>query len=91
MSCGKPHGTPCDEVLAHLYEFLDDELAPPDKGAIRQHLSECGPCLREYGLEETVKQLVSRCCQGEHAPVELHQRVLLRIAEVRAQIVRLEP
>jgi mycothiol system anti-sigma-R factor len=58
MSCGKPHETPCTVVLAELYSYLDRELDPPGRAKIAQHLDECGPCLREYGLEEVVKQLV---------------------------------
>ena len=53
MSCGKPHETPCTEVLDRVYSYLDGELEATDgKAKIRQHLDECGPCLREYGLEE---------------------------------------
>ena len=58
MSCGNPHETPCTEVLAELYSYLDQELDSPGRAKIRQHLDECGPCLREYGLEEVVKQVL---------------------------------
>jgi mycothiol system anti-sigma-R factor len=89
MSCGKPHATPCDEVLDHLYELLDQELPDGERRRLKEHLQECGPCLRQYGLEETVKALVARSC-CEQAPVELQRRVLTRIAEVRAHIVAVE-
>jgi mycothiol system anti-sigma-R factor len=85
MSCGRPHETPCDEVLDHLYEFLDNELPDSDLGRIRQHLDECGPCLREYGLEETVKSLVKRSCH-DAAPDALRSKVLLKIQQVRVEI-----
>ncbi len=62
MSCGKPHETPCTEVLDRVYGYLDGELADMDCAKIRQHLDECGPCLREYGLEEAVKRLVHKHC-----------------------------
>jgi mycothiol system anti-sigma-R factor len=52
MSCGKPHETPCSEVLARVASYIDGELEGADHAQIRQHLEECGPCLREYGLEE---------------------------------------
>ena len=84
MSCGNPHGTPCDEVLGHLYEFLDGELAPPDKGAIRQHLDECSPCLEKYGLEQAIKALVKRSCGCDTAPTDLRGNVLARIERIRA-------
>lgn len=84
MSCGKPHETSCNEVLDQIYSYLDGELDPGGCGKIRQHLDECGPCLREYGLEEAVKKLVAQRCGCEHAPAELRTKILLRIEELRA-------
>jgi mycothiol system anti-sigma-R factor len=86
MSCGKPHETPCTEVLAELYSYLDQELGPPGRAKIAQHLDECGPCLREYGLEEVVKQLVYRCCRDDKAPTGLRVKVLVRIQEIRRDL-----
>lgn len=85
MSCGKPHGTPCAEVLDHLYEYIDHELPVADLSRMRQHLDECGPCLREYGLEEAVKALVKRSCT-EAAPESLRSRVLVQIRAVTVEI-----
>ncbi|MDQ1626979.1 MAG: hypothetical protein QOI54_723 [Actinomycetota bacterium] len=85
MSCGNPHETPCSEVLDRVYEYLDGEL---DKGKvhhIREHLDECGPCLREFGLEEAVKSIVRRSCHDQ-APAELREKVLWRIEAVRAEL-----
>jgi hypothetical protein len=70
MSCGKPHETPCTEVLDQVYSYLD----------------ECGPCLREFGLEEAVKRLVAKHCGCDPAPADLRAKILVRIREVRATI-----
>lgn len=86
MSCGRPHETPCSEVLDKVYLYLDGEADGSDHEHIRLHLDECGPCLRQYGLEQAVKALVARCCSGEVAPAELRQRVLLRIEQVRLDL-----
>jgi mycothiol system anti-sigma-R factor len=86
MSCGKPHDVPCSEVLALVYSYLDGEMEDASYGDIRQHLDECGPCLREYGLEEVVKKLVHKCCGHEAVPGELRAKVLTRITAVRAEI-----
>jgi len=86
MSCGKPHEVPCTEVLALVYSYIDGEMEDASSGQIRQHLDECGPCLREYGLEELVKRLVHSCCGQEETPGELRTKVLTRIATVRAEI-----
>jgi len=86
MSCGKPHETPCTEVLAELYAYLDRELDPPRRAKIAQHLDECGPCLREHGLEEVVKKLVHNCCGHDTVPTELRAKVMARIQEVRIEL-----
>ena len=86
MSCGKPHETPCSDVLARVYDYLDGEIDDDSVGHIRQHLDECGPCLREYGLEEVVKRLVHKCCGQEAVPGQLRTKVLTRIAVVRAEL-----
>ncbi len=86
MSCGNPHEVPCTEVLARVYSYLDGEMESVGYVEIRQHLEECGPCLREYGLEELVKKLVHKCCGHETVPSELRAKVLTRIATVRAEI-----
>jgi mycothiol system anti-sigma-R factor len=86
MSCGKPHETPCSEVLARVASYIDGELEGADYAQIRQHLDECGPCLREYGLEEVVKKLVHRHCGSDHAPSDLRARVLTRIQQVRVEL-----
>jgi mycothiol system anti-sigma-R factor len=89
MSCGDPHETPCSEVLEKVYLYLDGEADDHDHDHIRIHLDECAPCLRQYGLEQAVKALVARSC-AEAAPVDLRERVLLRIQQVRIEIDHVE-
>jgi mycothiol system anti-sigma-R factor len=86
MSCGNPHETPCSEVLARVYDYIDGELDVSNYAEIRKHLDECGPCLREYGLEEVVKKLVHKHCGHDLVPSDLRARVLTRIQEVRLEL-----
>ena len=86
MSCGKPHATPCDEVLVHVYEFLDGELSVVDRERFAQHLEECMPCMREAGIEEEVKALVRRSCGSDPVPVDLRSKVLLKIRQVQVGV-----
>jgi mycothiol system anti-sigma-R factor len=86
MSCGNPHEVPCTEVLERVYSYLDGELDGRDCAKIRQHLDECGPCLREYGLEEVVKHLVHKYCGIDAVPGELRAKVMLRIQQVQAEL-----
>ena len=89
MSCGDPHETPCSEVLEAVYLYLDGEDEPHDREHVRIHLDECAPCLRKYGLEQAVKALVARSC-SEQAPVELRDRVMFRLQQVRVEIEHVE-
>jgi mycothiol system anti-sigma-R factor len=82
MSCGDPHETDCGDVLGEVYLYLDLECSDDRRVVIRQHLDECSPCLREYGIEQEVKALVARCCGSEIAPAELRQRLRTRLAEL---------
>jgi mycothiol system anti-sigma-R factor len=86
MSCGKPHDVPCSEVLARVYDYLDGEIEESGLEQIREHLDECGPCLREYGLEEAVKRLVHKTCGSEKVPRELRTKVLTRIQAVQVEL-----
>ena len=86
MSCGRPHEVPCTEVLERVYSYLDGEADEAACAKIRQHLDECGPCLREYGLEEAVKRLVQKHCGHDAVPGDLRVKVLTRIRQVRATL-----
>jgi mycothiol system anti-sigma-R factor len=74
---------PCGEVLALVYSYLDGELGDAGCGEVRKHLEECGPCLREFGLEEAVKRLVQKHCGCDPVPRDLRAKVLTRIQQVR--------
>jgi len=82
VSCGDPHETDCREVLAEVYLYLDLECTETRRQIIRQHLDECSPCLREFGIEQEVKLLVARCCGAETAPMELRERLRIKLAEL---------
>jgi mycothiol system anti-sigma-R factor len=85
VSCGKPHETPCSEVLDRVYEYLDGELDRERMHVIKDHLEECSPCLAEFGLEDAVKAIVKRSCL-DHAPADLRSKVMRRIEAVRIEI-----
>ncbi|MFI7588376.1 mycothiol system anti-sigma-R factor [Spongisporangium articulatum] len=86
MSCGAPDDPDCSQVLNQVYEYLDGELSPADLLKIREHLDDCGPCLQQYDLDVALKALVRRSCGCDQAPVELRERILLKISEVRVQL-----
>jgi len=81
VSCGGPHEVDCAEVLAEVWLYLDAETDGQSREKIAEHLDECGPCLREFGIEQEVKALVARCCGGEVAPDSLRKRLITTIRE----------
>ncbi len=85
-----PGNIDCDDVLRDLYLYLDDESDDSLRNRIRQHLDGCGPCLRQYGLEQDVRALVARCCGSERAPQTLHDRVRVRITEISVETAHIE-
>ena len=85
MSCGNPHAVPCDEVLDRVYEYIDGEMDLSRRHEIKEHLEECAPCLREFGLEESVKAIVKRSC-SDPAPPDLRAKVLSNIAAARTEL-----
>ncbi len=81
MSCGKPHELDCREVLGKVYVYLDNECDEGKRAKIHEHLEECGPCLREFGIEAEVKKLVSRCCGNDLAPDSLKTKIRTKLRE----------
>ena len=90
MSCGNPHDVDCAEVIEQVYLYLDGEIQDEGRAKVREHLDECAPCLRQFGLENEVKALVARCCGGDTAPDGLKQRLLVKLQEVRIELTSIE-
>jgi len=90
MSCGTPHEVDCSEVIEKVYFYLDGEIDDEARAAVREHLDECAPCLRKFGLEQDVKALVARSCGGEVAPDSVRQRLMVRLQQVRVELTSIE-
>ena len=76
----------CAAVIAEVWTLLDGECTPQTRDKLRQHLEACPGCLRHYGLEERIKNLIATKCSGEKVPEALRQRLLLQLR--RTTIVR---
>jgi mycothiol system anti-sigma-R factor len=85
-SAAAPKVTDCTETVLRIFEFLDGEMGPDDCVRIQSHLDECGPCLREYQLDQALKIVVKRSCGSEQAPVELRTTILRRLTMVHLEI-----
>lgn len=78
------HGRDCRELVEQLSRFIDNDLPPAERQAVRRHLQRC-PCCDDFvaSLARTV-----RVCQAA-GHVELPPAVRARaVARVRALIAR---
>ena len=73
----------CAVALKQMYLFLDHELDTASDEVIRQHLTECEPCLERFDVEVVVKTLVARHCGGDAAPDTLRTKVLVQLASAK--------
>ncbi len=78
--------TDCAVVIAEVWMLLDGEVTAEKRDTLRRHLEQCPACLRHYGVEERVKNLIATKCGGEKAPSRLVERVRLEIS--RTTIIR---
>jgi mycothiol system anti-sigma-R factor len=74
--------TSCDDVLSHVFEFLDHETDDARRAVIAEHLEDCSPCLRQFGIEQEFKALVRRRCGGDTPPPGLRDRIKLQLTSV---------
>ena len=76
----------CSVVISEVYLYLDLECSDDRRELIQRHLDDCSDCLREYGIEHEVKALVARSCGDETAPVELRERLRLKLDQLEVQV-----
>ena len=72
----------CAEVVLRLFEYVDNEAGADDRTRIKQHLDECGTCLREYERDLLLKALVRRACEPQVAPRQVRLQIMSRITSV---------
>ncbi|MGH9302075.1 MAG: mycothiol system anti-sigma-R factor [Acidimicrobiales bacterium] len=72
-------GADCNETLHRLYHFLDGELTPEKRQAIRSHLDDCSPCLEAFDFEAELKLMVASKCR-EGVPAGLRERIAAAIS-----------
>jgi mycothiol system anti-sigma-R factor len=80
----------CAKAIEKVYLYLDGEIPDTDGSALRAHIEDCAPCLREYGLEQQFKALVARSCGCDETPPDLRSKLLSRLREVRVELMQVE-
>lgn len=77
----------CDELLEHLFEFLDSELDDDQQARFRRHAEECRTCTEATDAEQHIRALVRRSC-AEVAPSSLRLRVQSQLTVLRVNGIR---
>ena len=77
----------CDELLDHLFEFLDAELDERERARLSDHVDGCPTCHEAADVEQHVRALIRRSCT-EVAPDSLRLRVVSQLTVLRSTGVR---
>jgi len=64
----------CEEVIAHLFAYLDDETDAEKRSYIAHHLEECRACYSRAEFEKALRAKVRQLGDKE-APAALRRRV----------------
>lgn len=67
---------PCHEVVALLWEYLDEELDDVMRARIREHLDHCHGCTDHFTYEGAFLRTVSRVIEEPAETGVLRQRIL---------------
>jgi mycothiol system anti-sigma-R factor len=80
MSCGRPHDTPCTQILASLSAYIDGEVEAQEYRLIAIHITECAPCEHQEKVQRTVQALVIRATDTSSAPASLQARIRAHVS-----------
>ncbi|USR79686.1 mycothiol system anti-sigma-R factor [Arcanobacterium pinnipediorum] len=65
----------CSEVLAHLFELVDEGIPCDQAQRMLQHSAGCDHCADMIRAEVKVRVALQRSCGSEVAPEELRARI----------------
>lgn len=65
----------CNDTLRELDTFLDGELTPGAKSAIRAHLEGCPDCLQTFDFQAELKLMIAERCRRDAMPPGLLERI----------------
>ena len=72
----------CGQVLAHLWQYIDDEIEAEQCVQLEAHLATCDACRRALESDRQLKRTVRRCCDEKPAT----ERVEALVIRVRQRI-----
>ena len=82
----------CTRVVAHLWQYVDQEMDSDACIEFEAHLRDCPECLAAFEADRNLKRLVRRCCHVEPLPADRIQALVVRVrTTIAAAEVRVEP
>ncbi|MFN2361417.1 MAG: anti-sigma factor [Marinobacter sp.] len=64
----------CEEVIEHLFEYMDRELDGHTSAEIERHLERCHDCFSRADFERRLRERIAASGQ-QQAPERLHRRI----------------
>jgi anti-sigma factor (TIGR02949 family) len=69
----------CAEVLAHLWDYLDEQITPTSAERLRAHIATCAQCRQYEDYQECFLSAMSSLKQELSAPSSLRERLAVRL------------
>jgi anti-sigma factor (TIGR02949 family) len=78
----------CDEVHPRLEAFVDDELAEPERGQLRDHIADCPECGPEAAALARLRQGIRQAAPVYRAPEGLRSQIRFALRQEAAATTR---
>jgi anti-sigma factor (TIGR02949 family) len=75
----------CAEAVRRLWEYLEGELAEPERHAVEQHLSVCRRCCGEVEFAAELRGFLKASAAYE-LPADVRSRLTATLDELEAQL-----
>ena len=70
----------CDQVLTHLWQYIDEEIEAERCVELEAHLASCDGCRRALESDRQLKRIVRRCCD-ERPATEAVEALVIRVRQ----------
>ncbi|NBO54495.1 MAG: mycothiol system anti-sigma-R factor [Actinobacteria bacterium] len=65
----------CNETLAEIWRFFDDQLSEAARADIQSHLGECTDCLQAFDFYAELKTVVAKSVHDDTIPESLRIKI----------------
>lgn len=71
----------CAEAVKRLWEYLDDELAEPQRAQVEEHLSVCRRCCGEAEFADELRGFL-KASAADELPADVRARLTLTLDDL---------